>query len=266
MKDLIIANDAFTLGDLLAMLFCMVLVSSMLLFFVRANGLKGRLLELEARHSREIEAVQKEIFRQAIEEISRELHDDFAQRLSIIKLTISTVLPDLQGSNHSLLLDSKRIAAVMIEDMRNLTRYLQINSAKELHLPEVIQEELERIKRTGIFYTDLNLIGVPRELDTKTNLFVYRIVQESLKNVVTHAKATVCGVLLEYGISCLHLLIRDNGVGFSTAAASHSNGLGLKNIKERSSLINASFSIESIPNAGTTINIQIPYPALTEKT
>lgn len=244
-----------------------VLVGSFLFFYTRAFRFRSQLLRLKIRHSREIEAVQKEIYRQTLEAISRELHDDLGQRLSIVKLRLNAILPDITGDAYTLLKETKEMTAELLQDLRSLTRYLHVNSSRDILLPEVIQEELDRIKRSKLLVTSLTIEGIPRTFDGKTSLILFRIFQEGLNNVVAHAQARCCDVRLHYGRTALLFRMRDDGIGFSATQgpASHTKGLGLKNMAQRSDLINAQLAIESKLAVGTTISICVPYPSSTSE-
>jgi signal transduction histidine kinase len=238
------------------------LVGFMLIFFIKASQLQREISELKIRHGREIEAIQKEILRQSLEEISRELHDDFGQRLSLVKLRLNAILADLTGDAHASLTETKEMTGQLLQDLKNLTRYLYINSSKDIQLPEVIGEELSRVNRSGLLATSLNLKGIPRTLDAKTSLVVFRMFQESLNNVVAHSQARNCEVLLHYDRHDLVFRICDDGIGFTASPnpISPLRGLGLKNLARRSTLINARLYIESAPAKGTTISIRVRYP------
>mgnify|MGYP003602490201 CR=1 FL=1 len=85
---------------------------------------------------------------------------------------------------------------------------------------------------------------------------VYRILQELFLNVNKYANATTCALNIEKVESMLHISIADDGVGFSTTKTSE--GIGLKNIKERLELINGTLSILSAPNKGAKFYLTIP--------
>lgn len=232
-----------------------------LYYSLKSNRISRQAASLKVRRAREIETVQKEIFQQSLAELSRDLHDDFVQRLSMVKLRLSAVLPDTQGETHALLADTKEITAQILQDLRNMSHYLDMSSSREIRLPELIQEALDRIKRSGHLSTKLAVEGIPRTLPPKTSLIVFRIFQESLNNVIAHSQATACEVTLYYGKDELFFQIHDNGIGFDHTAtgASGSKGIGLKNIKERSALIDAVPTIRSGIGSGTKILIVIPY-------
>src|SRR4029079_1484186 len=89
----------------------------------------------------------------------------------------------------------------------------------------------------------------------------YRITQEALNNVAKHARASRAAVLLERRNHHAVLIVEDDGVGFKAEEeVSQIDGkLGLSGIKERASLMNADFEIESSPEKGTTVFVSVPF-------
>jgi signal transduction histidine kinase len=88
---------------------------------------------------------------------------------------------------------------------------------------------------------------------------LYRIVQEALTNVVRHANATQADVLLERRENQIITIIEDNGTGFDPETRSQSGRLGLLGMRERAEMMDGQLLVESTPNVGTTIYVEIPY-------
>ena len=103
------------------------------------------------------------------------------------------------------------------------------------------------------------------ELDAQQSLTLFRILQESLTNIVKHAKASEVKVKLLQTNDSLQLSISDNGIGFNSQSATKLESYGLIGMKERAFLINGNLSVTSKKNAGTTIKIEIPYNITTNK-
>jgi signal transduction histidine kinase len=90
-------------------------------------------------------------------------------------------------------------------------------------------------------------------------LCLYRITQESLRNVAKHASAKSASVTLEKVDDRIHLSVRDNGAGFDTDAK-HTSGIGLLSMKERVRLVDGEFTLKSKPGRGTRIDVWAPLP------
>jgi len=95
---------------------------------------------------------------------------------------------------------------------------------------------------------------LPIEVETA----LFRIVQESLTNVVLHAQATRVDVLINLRNKHVVTIIEDNGVGFLPASPTVENHLGLFGMRERIEMLGGKFTIESAPGKGTTVNVEVP--------
>jgi len=98
-----------------------------------------------------------------------------------------------------------------------------------------------------------------RRLSTTVETNLYRIVQESLTNVVRHAQASRVDVLLERRGHQLVTIIEDNGTGFNPQVAGQNSRLGLLGMRERAEMLDGTLVIESIIGTGTTIYVEVPY-------
>jgi signal transduction histidine kinase len=114
-------------------------------------------------------------------------------------------------------------------------------------------------------FTRLNEIPVTLDLDStvqypskEISLCTYRILQESLRNIVRHARATGVHVTLFKKNDILHLLIKDDGIGFDPASDGVNVGLGIASMTERARLLQGRLSIESRPGKGTAIKLAVP--------
>jgi signal transduction histidine kinase len=116
-------------------------------------------------------------------------------------------------------------------------------------------------------------IHITSELDNIDNIFsedlrinFYRIVQESLGNIMKHSQATEANVSISLSANNLILRIDDNGRGFTPgehAAEPSTSGFGLTGMGERASLLGGDFKIRSIQNQGTTVTVEIPVKDMT---
>ncbi len=93
----------------------------------------------------------------------------------------------------------------------------------------------------------------------QNEMVLFRIVQESLNNILKHSKAKNIHIEMHYGHELFKLAINDDGEGFDALQLDATQtGIGLNNMKNRASLIGALFSIESAPGKGTNVFIQLP--------
>ena len=117
---------------------------------------------------------------------------------------------------------------------------------------------------------EVHRLGTPRDLPSSIDLSAYRIVQEALTNVVKHAHASRCSVLLDYGDDELTIEVTDSGAGVpalayamaggSPAHATPSGGHGIIGMRERVSLLGGTFTAEPLPGYGFQVSARIPLP------
>jgi two-component system sensor histidine kinase UhpB len=186
--------------------------------------------------------------------VARDLHDECNQALTGVLLRLEATLrrapDDLRGE----LRDTKELATAAMEELLRLARELRPAALDDHGLPAALRTQLER-------FTDQT--GVPAELrvyDDLGNLpeheqtVVYRVVQESLSNVVRHARAE--HVVVELGRDHGRPVVRiaDDGVGFARAAG---DGIGLVGMRERARLARGRVAIRSAPGRGTVVELRL---------
>jgi signal transduction histidine kinase len=119
---------------------------------------------------------------------------------------------------------------------------------------------------------EVHRLGTPRELPPSVDLSAYRIVQEALTNVVKHAHASRCSVLLDYGDEELTIEVTDSGAGVpelsyamagggSLSGAIPSGGHGIVGMRERVSLLGGEFAAGPLPGYGFQVTARIPLTA-----
>lgn len=197
-----------------------------------------------------------EIREQALTEISRDLHDNFGQIASLIKINLNMMAPPQQKGDRLRVEESKKLLTQLITDMRSLSSSLNGNNLKEKGLMAMIERDVKRVKRSG--FIEINLLHRPDHLSLKaeTSIFTYRMFQEILNNILKHSQATNASVNVYSEGGKLTLHVSDNGVGMDPA--SENEGNGLRNIRERCKIIGASLSLDSSTDKGTFIEIEIP--------
>jgi signal transduction histidine kinase len=116
------------------------------------------------------------------------------------------------------------------------------------------REFAERQKMEIDFRSDLSSV-----LPGEVGLTLFRVLQESMHNAMKYSAAKHTEVDLREEGREVHLIVSDRGKGFDIAAALQGQGLGLTSMRERVRLVNGTLSIDSRPNAGTTIHVRVPF-------
>ena len=121
--------------------------------------------------------------------------------------------------------------------------------------------QVDFIQRGGKFDARLEVTGEPKTLPDTKEIFLFRIAQEAINNIIRHSKASEIWISLEYSKNFLALQVRDNGSGFILDEKISGPGLvsGIYNMQRRAKIIEAEFQIDSLVGKGTCIKVITPY-------
>ncbi|MGG5505773.1 MULTISPECIES: tetratricopeptide repeat-containing sensor histidine kinase [unclassified Myroides] len=178
--------------------------------------------------------------------IAQDLHDSMGGMLANIRMSISQE----NTPNSSELLE--KIDKSIVE-MRRISRNLMPETLKNLGLEIALKELCESMSQKQ-FYIQFEAFDLSENIPFKMQLSLYRIVQESISNVIKYAQAGNVIVQISQHQNTINLTIEDDGIGFDTAKVDY--GLGIKNIENRTALMNGTVEILSEKGKGTTINVE----------
>ena len=213
--------------------------------------------KMQAAFNQQLLQAQLEMQEQTFNAISTEIHDNVGQILSLAKVQLN-IIDQSETLDRSLLADAKESVSKAMSDLRDIAKSLNSERIKLSSLSEIVQYELQRVNRLGLMTTSLEIIGETRNLYEQKKLIVFRIIQESLQNIIKHSKAKNIDVCFNYEKDILKIKIADNGTGFDKTLL-EKDSLGLQNIVSRAALIGGKADINSIPGKGTVITIISPY-------
>jgi signal transduction histidine kinase len=245
--------------------FFLVFIVSVLFVAIFRYQSRGRefLIEktaLKTAYDQEILKSQIEVQNQTLQYIGQELHDNIGQLLSVAKINLN-VLEESNNSEHEYIKQTNDIITQSINDLRALTKSLDGDFVHDFGLEESISHELQRIRKTKRFETEISVLGTKRKLGYETEIVLFRIVQEVLNNALKHAKAKNIMVTLHYFSTTFELSIKDNGKGFDTQnikpETMASSGAGLRNMQRRMELIGGKCRINSSIGEGTEVCLQL---------
>jgi len=264
-------NDIFiTIISVIAVLLILLvfIISFLFMYKNRQNRHKREMELAEEKYNREILQTQLEIKEQTMKNIAEEIHDNVGQLLSLVVVSLSGIEVNDTAKASEKIENSIGIVGKALGDLRNLSKSLDPDNVTALGLPVLVKFELDQLEKTGAYKTSFNLSGKERRLDKANELVVYRIIQESLNNIMKHAKATSISISLGFSDESLAVEITDNGKGFNmeevTGRTISKSGAGLRNMKNRTNLIGGTFEIRSQPSQGTTITMSIPFENITQ--
>lgn len=210
-------------------------------------------LTLASLSRRLIDAQERERLR-----ISRELHDDIGQRVSLLTIELQQLLED-PSEARGRVDELRQQAAEIGADIQSLSHELHSAKLQILGIAAAAKSFCQEFETQQKVQIDLRTDDLPAVLPADISLCFFRILQESLRNAAKHSSVRHFEVRLWGTSSEIHLTVSDSGVGFDREAAKASPGLGLISMEERLRMLNGTFSIESRPQHGTTIHARVPF-------
>jgi PAS domain S-box-containing protein len=197
--------------------------------------------------------------------IAREIHDEFGQALTAMKMDLAWVGRHLGGSNglseadlRDKLAETSQLVDEVIGQVRRISSELRPGVLDDFGLFAAIQwqaHEFERRSGTAcILQSNLGDARLDRELSTA----LFRIFQEALTNVARHAEARRVEVRLDRRDGALELEVRDDGNGVAADAVFSPKSLGLLGIRERARRLGGSAIVSPAPLSGTTVLVRVP--------
>ncbi|HET7807600.1 MAG TPA: GAF domain-containing protein [Gaiellaceae bacterium] len=210
-------------------------------------------VELSERVERD--ALRRIVAAQELERqrLARELHDETGQALTSILLG----LRQLEGAEAESVAQLRELVVATLQDVRRLAVELRPKVLDDFGLVPALERLTDTFaEQTGID-VDLEAGGVGERLPPEVETAIYRIVQESLTNVVKHSHAQRVSVLLTRADGRIKAVIEDDGTGFDPGAA-RSDGIGLIGMRERIELLDGTLAVESSETSGTTVALEVP--------
>jgi len=187
--------------------------------------------------------------------LARELHDDVTQRLARLAIDAARLPSPSTGpatpSIHTRL-------AQLGEDVHALSYRLHPSIVEDLGLSEALKAECEQMTRDDTLQLEMDICDMGNALSKDLALCLFRVAQESLRNVARHARATLVRITLRQRDDGIVLSVADDGVGFDLGSPRAKFSLGLAGIRERVRLVGGSVRIESAPSCGTSVVAWVP--------
>ncbi len=196
--------------------------------------------------------------------LSRELHDDLTQRLAVLAIQAGKLEMDLNNRPEvhpdavQKISQIKEQLITVSENVHRLSRQLHPTILDDLGLVRAIESECAALMKRENIKIIFAHEDVPAVISNDIALCIYRVVQEGLKNVLTHSCAKRCEIFLKGSKGALCLTITDNGVGFDPVEVRHKPGLGLSSMRERAQLVQGDFAISAQPGKGAVVHICVP--------
>ena len=199
--------------------------------------------------------------------LARELHDVFSQEVASLA-TQSFMLQESSADSKlaEQLGELGQRSVRLAHSLHRISRELHPTILEDLGLKVALADECDAFEERSGIPTQFTAENLPAELPRSASVCLYRVAQESLRNIGKHApNSSEVRVLLSGSPQEVILRIEDNGEGFNLEDAHKKGGLGLISMEERVRLVNGSLSIHSEAGRGSTLEAVVPIGILTDR-
>jgi two-component system NarL family sensor kinase len=250
---------AILAGSILFLLFACFIIAYILIYRKRRKSHHEEIDRIKLLFNEELLKSRLEIQEHTFTHISQEIHDNVGQILSLAKIQLN-IMDEKDLLDRIVLSDAQENISQAMNDLRDIAKGLSSERILMLNLKDTIQQELQRINKTGMFKAVVVVNGTEQPINVQKKLIIFRIIQESLQNIIKHARATLIDISINYKPDYIEVLISDDGQGFDVNTKPNGEkGLGLMNMINRATIMGGKLEINSILEKGTEISLIIPY-------
>jgi signal transduction histidine kinase len=226
---------------------------------------------LEASQQREI--MRAELFRRVVaaqeaerQRIARDLHDETGQALTALGMGLRGLSGKLSGRNKEVMNNLHKLESLTADSLKELQRLmtdLRPSHLDDLGLSAALRWYAAKVQEHSPLHVRVDIHGEECDLDDAMKITIFRIIQESLNNVIKHARATHVNIHLHYEEKKVRIQVFDNGIGFDRDQVQQRRtsrpSLGLVGMEERAALLGGTLTVQSRPGYGTEVKALIPY-------
>ena len=257
-------NLIFTLGAAVAGIIIALFIHAIV---IQSQNRQNLINELQAtRNALAVSERQAGVMHER-QRLAHEIHDTLAQGFTSIVMLLEAAevqIPDELRSIRSHIEQASRTARESLVETRRLLLDLQPVILDHATLSEAIIQLTNRWSEENGINTSASITGTVYDLRPEIEVTLLRSAQEALANVRKHSKANKVTVTLSYMNENVALDVQDDGIGFDTTCLNFFSieqpigSFGLKALNERVTLLGGTLSIESMPNEGTTVAVDLP--------
>ena len=202
-----------------------------------------------------IDAEEKERTR-----IASDLHDGVGQLFSAVRMNLNGLLDRVKMErDEDRYLAEKTVALVeeSCKEVRSISHQMMPNMLLRSGIASDVKSFIEKIDSETL-KVEVEANGFKNKLESNVETVLYRVIQETVNNVIKHAKATTLKIVLNRNKAGITAVVTDNGIGFDITLKDDFDGIGLKNIATRIEYLRGSVVYESAPGRGTKVTIVVP--------
>ena len=226
---------------------------------------------LEESQQREI--MRGELFRRVVaaqeaerQRIARDLHDETGQALTAIGMGLRGLAGKLSGRHQNAMSTLHKLETLTADSLKELQRLmtdLRPSHLDDLGLSAALRWYSTKIQEHSSLHIRVDIHGEECDLDDAMKITIFRIIQESLNNIIKHSQATHVNIHLHFEEKNVRISVFDNGIGFDRDQVQERRtsrpSLGLAGMEERAALLGGTVTIQSRPGYGTEVEALIPY-------
>jgi two-component system sensor histidine kinase UhpB len=219
-----------------------------------------RRAEAQMRH---LSANQLELHEREMAGVSRELHDNLGQVLSLLKLHLgSAAHPDTPAARRALeLSEAVPLVDLALRRLREVCGELWPSELSAFGLGPALVALCSAAARAGGIVVQAQEHGEPRPLDARLALGLFRVGQQAVTNALRHSGAATVQLALHWSAQAVDLSVADDGAGFNPQAERRPDQQGLRSMRERMELLGGTLLIESQLGEGTVVRARVPATA-----
>ncbi|MEO6980725.1 MAG: sensor histidine kinase [Mucilaginibacter sp.] len=192
--------------------------------------------------------------------IAGDLHDGVGQLFSAVKLNLGVLVDKYVVKQDAAAVLSEKTMAMVDEscaEVRSIAHQMMPNALIKSGLVSALRDFINKIQSDKL-KIQIQTQGIDKPLDSNVETVLYRVIQESVNNVIKHAQASVLDIFLLCDDKEITVTIEDNGKGFDMASRKDFTGIGLKNMISRVEFLKGSVEVSSSPGKGTLVAIYVP--------
>ena len=242
-------------------------------FQVETERKIAELQQARLEESQQREIMRGELFRRVVaaqeaerQRIARDLHDETGQALTAIGMGLRGLAGKLSSRNKDALTTLHKLETLTADSLKELQRLmadLRPSHLDDLGLSAALRWYSTKIQEHSSLQVRVDIHGEECDLDDAMKITIFRIIQESLNNIIKHAQATHVNIHLHYEEKNVRFSVFDNGIGFNREEVQQRRtsrpSLGLAGMEERAALLGGALTVQSRPGYGTEVEAVIPY-------
>jgi two-component system NarL family sensor kinase len=261
-KQLIALENKKNLNRVLILLVIAFIISGFLgyQYFKKRQELQKQVI-LDLEKDKQIRTIDAMLQGQEDERsrLAKDLHDGLGGMLSGIKISLVNMKENMIMDQENLVKFERSIDLMdsSIRELRHVAHNLMPEALVKLGLEEALMDYSQMIETNAGIKVVYQHFGNQRKLGNTADVFIYRIIQELVNNVIKHAEASEILIQLIIHDDSVNIAVEDNGKGFDVTSLNETKGMGFKNIRYRLDYFHGSMDVKSEVNKGTSVNINL---------